>query len=109
VTGAVAAHDEGPSGYRVCDFRELSGVLPDFSPAVLTTYAMTHSKGGAQQEPPAFPAWKAFVIQFSRETEGAAVFSGRAEHLSSGRRAHFESPEELVAALRKLLVELGTQ
>jgi len=51
----------------------------------------------------------AFVIQFSRETEGAAVFSGRAEHLSSGRRAHFESPDELVAALRKLLVELGTQ
>jgi hypothetical protein len=58
---------------------------------------------------PALPAWKAFVVQFSRETDCAGgAFSGRIEHLSSGRRAHFESPDELLVALRRLLAELGT-
>ncbi len=62
--------------------------------------------GGPEQ--PALPAWKAFVVQFSREAEGVTGrFSGRVEHLSSGRRAHFDSPEELVAVLRRLLDELG--
>jgi hypothetical protein len=41
---------------------------------------------------PAFPVWKAFVLQFSRETgTEAGIFSGRVEHLSSGRRAQFAS------------------
>jgi hypothetical protein len=57
---------------------------------------------------PALPAWKAFVVQFTRESEGLAeTFSGRVEHLSSGRRARFASPEELVATLRRLLDEQG--
>ena len=57
---------------------------------------------------PQLPAWKAFVVQFSRETDAAsAAWSGRVEHLSSGRRARFGSVEELVAALRRLLSELG--
>ena len=60
----------------------------------------------ADAEQPALPAWKAFVVQFSRET-GGSVFAGRIEHLSSGRRADFSSPEELVATLRRLLDELG--
>jgi hypothetical protein len=60
------------------------------------------TKGATPQ--PALPAWKAFVVQFSRETEaGAAVFAGRVEHLSSGRRARFSSAEELIAVLRALL------
>jgi hypothetical protein len=63
---------------------------------------------GSASEQPALPAWKAFVVQFSREAEGAGrTFSGRVEHLSSGRRARFNSPEELVATLRRLLDELG--
>lgn len=61
-------------------------------------------------EGPVLPAWRAFVVQFSRQTEPATnSLSGRVEHLSSGRRAHFESPEELLAALRRLLEELGTE
>jgi hypothetical protein len=54
------------------------------------------------------PAWKAFVVQFSRETGArGGVFAGRVEHLSSGRRAHFNSAEELLAMLTKLLENLG--
>ena len=67
---------------------------------------MKQDKRAAATEP-ALPAWKAFVVQFSREAEGpTGIFSGRVEHLRSGRRAHFESPEELVAVLRRLLDEL---
>lgn len=53
---------------------------------------------------PELPAWRAFVVQFSRE-EG--VFSGRIEHLSSGRRARFSSRDELVATLAAFLDQLG--
>jgi len=64
--------------------------------------------GKADPAPPALPAWKAFVVQFSRDTPGAGdAFSGRIEHMTSGRRVHFDSPEELVATLRGLLAELG--
>jgi hypothetical protein len=65
------------------------------------------AKRDAPHDQPALPAWKAFVVQFGREADGKAVFSGRVEHLSSGRRAHFHSADELVAIVRKLLVELG--
>ena len=57
---------------------------------------------------PAFPVWKAFVLQFSRETgTQAGIFSGRVEHLSSGRRARFASREELLPVLSKMLEDLG--
>jgi len=60
--------------------------------------------GGA--EVPSLPAWKAFVVQFSRETNPrAGTFSGRVEHMSSGRQARFASKRELFAALEKLLGE----
>ncbi len=72
---------------------------------------MTRAKHGAQpaqSELPALPAWKAFVVQFSRESGGpTGGFAGRIEHLNSGRRAHFHSAEELVATLERLLTELG--
>jgi hypothetical protein len=59
---------------------------------------------------PTLPAWKAFVVQFSRETgAGTGVFSGRVEHLSSGRRGRFSSTEELVAILTELLAEVGKE
>ena len=57
---------------------------------------------------PTLPAWKAFVVQFSREANRpGGTFSGRIEHLSSGRRAYFASSDELVAALTGLLGDLG--
>lgn len=61
------------------------------------------------KEGPELPAWKAFVVQFSRDTNPATdSFSGRVEHLSSGRRARFASKPELLAGLEKLLEEIGT-
>ena len=64
---------------------------------------------GSVAEPgPTLPAWKAFVVQFSREAgEGGEIFAGRVEHLSSGRRARFDSPAELLGILERLLDELG--
>ena len=60
------------------------------------------------EEIPAFPVWKAFVLQFSRETgTKAGIFSGRVEHMSSGRRARFASREELIPVLSKMLADLG--
>jgi len=47
------------------------------------------------------------VVQFARMSDDVPAFSGRVEHMSSGRRARFESPEELVEALRRLLDEVG--
>jgi len=57
---------------------------------------------------PALPAWKAFVVQFTRDTgTRSGTFSGRVEHMSSGRRARFASREELLAALEKMIDQLG--
>ncbi len=53
------------------------------------------------------PVWKAFVVQFSRETETqTGTFSGRIEHLNSGRRGRFGSKKELLATLGKMLDQL---
>jgi hypothetical protein len=53
---------------------------------------------------PALPAWKAFVVQFSDETGSATgAFSGRAEHLSTGQRARFESAQELTEFIQAVL------
>jgi hypothetical protein len=53
------------------------------------------------------PAWKAFAVQFSQETGiRPDVFSGRVEHLNSGRRARFASRQELLAVLERLLDEI---
>ena len=59
---------------------------------------------------PALPAWKAFVIQFGRDAAGCqANFAGRVEHLSSGRRAHFESAQQLLEVLDQMLAELRAE
>jgi hypothetical protein len=53
------------------------------------------------------PAWKAFVVQFSRESGAEAdVFAGRVEHLSSGRRVRFVSRQELLTILEEELRHL---
>jgi len=63
------------------------------------------SAGG---EAPALPVWKAFVVQFTRETcTHPRTFAGRVEHVRSGRRARFASTRGLLAVLRKMLHELG--
>ena len=52
--------------------------------------------------------WKAFVVQFSRDTRTrGGTFSGRIEHLNSGRRDRFGSKEELLASLDRMLDQLG--
>jgi hypothetical protein len=62
----------------------------------------------SNQEVPALPVWKAFVVQFTRETRAqTGTFAGRVEHMSSGRRARFGSTQELVAALETMLDQLG--
>lgn len=68
------------------------------------------SASSAGGEEPTLPAYKAFVVQFSRATRPqAGTFSGRVEHISSGRRATFASTRELLAVLGKLLDELGEE
>ena len=60
-----------------------------------------------QQSVPTLPAWKAFTVQFSTETStGCGVFSGRVEHLNSGRRARFVSKEDLLAVLERMLADI---
>jgi hypothetical protein len=64
----------------------------------------TYAENAPVHPIPELPAWKAFVVQFSRDTGTApGSMSGRVEHLSSGRRARFNTAEELLAALRTLL------
>jgi len=56
------------------------------------------------------PAWKAFVVQFSREASPhTRTLSGRVEHISSGRRGRFASGRELLEVLETLLGELSEQ
>lgn len=65
------------------------------------------ASGAGSGNAPALPAWKAFVVQFSRETRGPpGVFGGRVEHLSTGRRARFDSGEQLLTTLRRLLATI---
>ena len=69
-----------------------------------------HPAPADTEDIPALPVWKAFVVQFSRETKLArGAFSGRVEHISSGRRAQFASTAELIAVLGRLLGELGEE
>jgi len=59
---------------------------------------------------PELPAWRAFVVQFTRANRGRrAPFAGRVEHLYSGHRVRFESRDELLAVLTTLLEEFGGQ
>jgi len=52
---------------------------------------------------PLSPA-RAFVVQFREETAGAGKrFTGRVEHMITGQAACFQSPEELVAFLVRVL------
>jgi hypothetical protein len=65
-------------------------------------------EASSDEQAPSLPVWKAFVVQFSRETRAqTGPFVGRIEHISSGRRARFASTRELVTLLRTMLAKLG--
>lgn len=52
------------------------------------------------------PASRAFVVQVSGEAKPSlGRFEGRAEHLRSGRVAHFSTHEELIRFLTEILLE----
>jgi hypothetical protein len=50
----------------------------------------------------------AFVIQF-RDTDDADRFSGRVEHVASGRTALFQTVEELPQILLKMLRSVASE
>jgi hypothetical protein len=61
-------------------------------------------------EEPALVRRRAFVIQFRAETELAqARCVGRVEHVASGQATHFQSLEELLAFLTRVLTTVGAQ
>ena len=54
--------------------------------------------------PPALPYAKAFVVQFSAETDPRlGTTTGRVEHLQTGRRSRFASADELLAWIMAML------
>ena len=56
-----------------------------------------------EAEQPLSPT-RAFVVQFREETEAARMrFTGRVEHMISGRATRFYSPKELLAFFAQVL------
>ena len=51
----------------------------------------------------------AFVIQFRGTDEAAEKFSGRVEHVASGRTALFQTVEELPQILLKMLRTVASE
>ena len=50
---------------------------------------------------------RAFVVQFREEREATReCFTGRVEHMISGRATRFHSPEELLAFLARILADV---
>ena len=55
---------------------------------------------------PALSPQRAFVVQFRVGTDTEPeTFTGRVEHMISGRSAHFSAAKELLAFLRRVLSE----
>ena len=53
------------------------------------------------------PANHAFVLQLTREALGTQdSFRGRAEHVVSGQAAHFETLDELLVFVQRVLARL---
>ena len=64
------------------------------------------STGASSAESPELPTGMAFVLQLSRDTGPTLQpFTGRIEHLSTGRRVRFDSFEDFRAAVMRLLDE----
>jgi hypothetical protein len=71
---------------------------------------MKREKTAVQSDAPSFAGMEGIrrAVQPRNQRDGQC-FLGRIEHLSSGRRAHFESPEQLLASLGRLVAELGSR
>jgi hypothetical protein len=62
------------------------------------------------QEEPDLVRRRAFVVQFRAETDLVqARCTGRVEHVVSGQATHFQSLEELLAFLTRVLLTVGAQ
>jgi len=62
----------------------------------------------AEADQPSLPSSKGFLLRLTRGTDSTlASFSGRIEHVDTGRRRRFASREEFFAALTVLLREHG--
>jgi hypothetical protein len=61
---------------------------------------------GAQAGAPTLPYGRAFIVQFTSETETSrGRVAGRVEHLKSGGRSWFTSVDGLLASMSELLGE----
>jgi hypothetical protein len=60
------------------------------------------------QTQPTLPTNRAFVVQFRAQPSGAPLgWEGRVEHVVSGQATHFDSLEELLAFMRRVLTEVS--
>jgi hypothetical protein len=58
------------------------------------------------QKQPSLPATRAFVVQFHAEARVAEIqLKGRVEHLVSRQATHFESIDELLAFIVRMIRE----
>ena len=56
------------------------------------------------------PSWRAFLVSLSSDADPAnQVFYGRVEHVQTGSRATFSSPDELQAFIALVLDEQRQQ
>jgi len=82
-------------------------LFPDLSQGEPTTAHVIIWSPRMSQPPPALPTNRAFVLQFrASPSEAPLSWEGRVEHVVSGQVARFHSPEELLAFLRRVLLEV---
>jgi hypothetical protein len=56
---------------------------------------------------PSLPTNRAFVVQFRPSSSGAVpVYTGRVEHVVSGEMTRFHSLDELLAFMRRVLLQV---
>jgi len=61
----------------------------------------------SRSEPP-LPTEMAFVVQFAADTEPRqGRFTGRVEHIVSGRATHFDSQDDLLGFIERVLSTLS--
>jgi hypothetical protein len=67
----------------------------------------TEDAGQRRADGPALPYAKAFVVQFSADTDpGLEHASGRVEHLQTGRQGRFSSVADLAKCIAALLGDM---
>jgi len=71
-----------------------------------SSHPATERPAGGLSDPPSLPYAKAFVVQFSAETDARLErAAGRVEHLQTGRRTRFASVYDLLACIVALLAD----